>query len=360
MANKAEKTADALLYEGYLLYPYRKSALKNRKRFNFGLLAPGESFHAEVLLSGIAGEVKATFRFLQLLRRKVFDRNGDCRERLEIGGELFESWDETIERNIETTESYSFCFEEIALEETLPDGESKYRREAESIKGRAAIERAAIRQGLSLLRAEIKNESEKEQFISVHAILQVDGGEFISLLEPAAEFEEETGRLRQKGLFPVMIERRIMLASPIIIYDYPEIAPESEGDFYDATEIDELLALRINTMTDSERREAAALDPRAKAILQQAGSADQMELHGRIRASLPGIGQKVRICPNAKADAFDIFLKGKTGKIEAIEEDIEGRRYFAVALEGDEGAGVWREKPIGHRFFFSEEELEAI
>ena len=35
-----EKICNALLYEGYALFPYRKNALKNQKRFNFGVLSP--------------------------------------------------------------------------------------------------------------------------------------------------------------------------------------------------------------------------------------------------------------------------------------------------------------------------------
>ena len=37
-----EKIANAVLYEGYMLYPYRPSAVKNQQRFNFGVLYPRE------------------------------------------------------------------------------------------------------------------------------------------------------------------------------------------------------------------------------------------------------------------------------------------------------------------------------
>ena len=36
----ARRVADAILYEGYLLYPYRGSAGKNQSRFQFGVLMP--------------------------------------------------------------------------------------------------------------------------------------------------------------------------------------------------------------------------------------------------------------------------------------------------------------------------------
>src|ERR1700724_2593300 len=35
-----EDIASAVLYEGYLLYPYRASAIKNRQRWNFGVVYP--------------------------------------------------------------------------------------------------------------------------------------------------------------------------------------------------------------------------------------------------------------------------------------------------------------------------------
>jgi hypothetical protein len=77
-----------------------------------------------------------------------------------------------------------------------------------------------------------------------------------------------------------------MLASPIILYDYPEIAPESAGDLFDGTEIDEILSLRIMTLTDEEKREMWQSDERARLILQRTESmaAEQMmKLHGALR-----------------------------------------------------------------------------
>jgi hydrogenase maturation protease len=53
-----------------------------------------------------------------------------------------------------------------------------------------------------------------------------------------------------------------ILSSPIILYDYPKVAPESPGDLFDATEIDEILTLRILALTDEEKREMAAIDSR--------------------------------------------------------------------------------------------------
>jgi hypothetical protein len=77
-----------------------------------------------------------------------------------------------------------------------------------------------------------------------------------------------------------------VLSSPIILEDYPRVAPESPGDLFDGGEIDQLLILNILALTDEEKVEMAASDPRAREILErtEALTPDQlMALHGTIR-----------------------------------------------------------------------------
>ena len=79
-----------------------------------------------------------------------------------------------------------------------------------------------------------------------------------------------------------------MLSSPIILYDYPAIAPESPGDLFDGTEIDEILTLRVLTMTDQEKEEARSTDARAGRLLDRAEllAPEQFaKLHGVFRAA---------------------------------------------------------------------------
>jgi hypothetical protein len=81
-------------------------------------------------------------------------------------------------------------------------------------------------------------------------------------------------------------DRDAMLASPIILYDYPQVAPESAGDFFDGTEIDEMLALRVLTMTDGEKAEMRQVDDHARQILERTerlSALDLMNLHGTLR-----------------------------------------------------------------------------
>ena len=126
-----------------------------------------------------------------------------------------------------------------------------------------------------------------QSLVSTHVILGVKDGEFVSLLEPPAELQTLASSCQNLGAWPVLVgepgQRDTMLASPIILYDYPQIAPESAGDLFDGTEIDEILSLRIMTLTDEEKREIRESDDRAREILDrtEAMPAEQfMKLHG--------------------------------------------------------------------------------
>ena len=81
-----------------------------------------------------------------------------------------------------------------------------------------------------------------------------------------------------------------MLSSPIILYDYPQIAPESPGDLFDGTEIDEILALRILTLTDDEKHEmrTPTSAPARFSSEPRAMPAEHfMKLHGVLRGLRP-------------------------------------------------------------------------
>jgi hydrogenase maturation protease len=130
--------------------------------------------------------------------------------------------------------------------------------------------------------------------VSTHLVLGAKSGDFVSLLEPPAELQELASQCQNVGAWPVLVgeqgQRDTVLASPIILYDYPQIAPESAGDLFDGTEIDEILSLRIMTLTDAEKREMRESDERTRQILErtEAMPAEQfMKLHGGIRSLRP-------------------------------------------------------------------------
>jgi hypothetical protein len=201
---------------------------------------------------------------------------------------------------------------------------------------------------------------------------------------------------KNAGAWPVLVGDPgvdgTMLAAPIILYDYPKIAAESPGDLFDGTEIDEILTLRVMTLTDEEKRDVASVDTRAREMLQRTeklARGQLMSLHGSMRSAelfppgdvfptwdpmpdrpkLPSIraggvdlhpGDRVRLRPRGGADAFDLVLDGKTAIIAAIEQDYEDRVHLAVTVEDDPGADFGAAGKPGHRFFFKLEEVEPI
>jgi hypothetical protein len=213
---------------------------------------------------------------------------------------------------------------------------------------------------------------------STHAILNISQGQFLSLIDPPPAEAELAKRCQNIGMWPVLVgdagATDAMLASPIILYDYPQIAAESPGNLFDGTEIDEILSLRILTLSDEEKRNAATLDERGAAMLNrtQALARDQlMRLHGTMRqpprlqtvhvgAAELRTGDHVRLRPRGRADAFDIILNGKTATIVAIEQDFENRIHLAVTVDDDPGADIGAAGKIGHRFFFGLDEIEPL
>jgi len=132
--------------------------------------------------------------------------------------------------------------------------------------------------------------------VSAHVRLGVTAGQFVSLLEPPENMSDLAASCQNVGAWPVLVgaagERDTMLASPIILYDYPQIAPESPGDLFDGTEIDEILALRIMTMTDAEKKEMRNGDDRARKILERTETLPMehlLKLHGTLRELRPSI-----------------------------------------------------------------------
>ena len=123
-------------------------------------------------------------------------------------------------------------------------------------------------------------------------------GEFISLIDPPETLQEFALACQNVGTWPVLIgeegQRDTVLSSPIILYDYPQIAPESPGDLFDGAEIDEILSLRIMTMTDEEKQEMRQSDARARKILERTEALPEeqfLKLHGALRRLRAGKGE---------------------------------------------------------------------
>jgi hypothetical protein len=439
-----EAIVKAVLYEGYILYPYRASNVKNRQRWTFGGVYPrqDESFacgvQTECLVRGsLESVIEVHVRFLHLMRREVGEVASPMTEllagqepaytnvaSLKVGEEVYQSWEEAVERDVTAPSlmlkrltgapvkmPFSFAGQRSLKPLHGPDGcvYGLLIHTSADIQGELTIAAAGVAPGVFRLTVRIDNvtplgdtgSSERREahwraFASTHTILGVRGGAFISLLDPPDELKDAAAACNNQGTWPVLAGEEgttdTILSSPIILYDHPQVAPESPGDLFDATEIDEILTLRILAMTDEEKREMAALDPRARALLERTQAltaADMARLHGARRelhlsadseartlstepllACKPelaflhaggrdfAVGDRVCLRPKGGADIFDLVLKGEMAVIEAIERDFDDKIHVAVVLEADPGREFGLDRMPGHRFFFSPDEIE--
>jgi hypothetical protein len=250
-----------------------------------------------------------------------------------------------------------------------------------------------ILNGTPVPKEELENQSTiiMRTFASTHTILQAEGGEWFSLTDPPPAYAEVTAACKNIGTWPVLVgeeakgERDTMLSSPIILYDYPRIAPESPGDLFDGLEIDEILTLRVMAMTDAEKIEMRQVDEQARRILERTENMPSdhlLKMHGAMRALsqsnesffnpmkrlestiVDGVelraGDKVRIWPKKRADIMDMALEGKVATIEALEEDVEKQVHFALVIDDDPGRDMGLLRQSGHRFFYSADEVEPL
>jgi hypothetical protein len=344
-----KRIADAVLYEGYILYPYRASSIKNQQRFNFGVLFPEgctevrsgaerSRMRTECLVEGHAPSIDLCVRFLHLASRQVGrlraaedaeSKGGEAASvpdrqtfehvsSLEVDGRIYDTWQEAVEREV-TISGFQplascgrrmqqrFSFESSHESELLRDRQNAVAgnlvRRQRPLRGFVTAQANALRPGLWQICIDIENVTPLDDngakpradllmhaFASTHTILEARAGEFVSLLDPGDSLEDAAALCRNLGVFPVLVgepeARDAMLSSPIILYDFPQIAPESNFDFFDGTEIDEMLALRVLTLTDDEKRAMQSVDARARRILERTESLPPehwSKLHGAVR-----------------------------------------------------------------------------
>lgn len=334
--------ADAILYEGYLLYPYRRSSPKNRVRWQFGILAPRawaeahgpaaasisgsvESWRQQtecVLRAEPGAVVQVRVRYLQMQHRGVERRDEHgCHtpvDRLETAGAFQLSFDEAVPREADfiaplaelLSREREFTFGAPGGEETeeLPGGEGRLVRRRRPVEARTLLRAERLPGPGSLYRLRVRTENRggstpaetprdealRHALIAAHTFIGGEGLAFLSSLDPPEEAAAHVRECRNLHTFPVLAGEegtdRLVLSSPIILPDHPQVAPESPGDLHDAAEIDEILTLRTLVLTDDEKREARATDPRAALILDRVETMSPevlARLHGAIRSLAP-------------------------------------------------------------------------
>lgn len=426
--DRARAVADAVLYEGYLLYPYRATSDKNRSRWQFGVLGPpgaeqtgiGEnaSLSAQLLVEP-QGEprLSGALRFLQLQHRAVQECSGgryrDVDE-LRAGAQRWLSWDEAVECEIplDALNTVDFTVPAGTDVETVTGG--RLVRERRELRGRLQFrtEPDESEEGLLRLTVEVHNtaapatdraEAIANSLIGAHLLLEISGGRFVSLLEPPDTAAGAAARCRRHRCFPVLAgppgDHHLVLVSPIILYDHPEIAEQSRGDLYDSCEIDEILTLRVMTMTDQEKAQARATDPLAARIIDRCDAMspeEMLDLHGVLRdphagapSPIPEVpdgtdwwdpeadnavrpeldavlvdgtrvarGSRVRLHPSRRADAQDLFYADRTALVTSVHADVDGGTHIGVVLDDDPAADLhdW----YGRYLYFAPDEVEPL
>jgi hypothetical protein len=422
--NAARAVADAVLYEGYLLYPYRASAQKNRSRWQFGVaMSPGysaadpseRSFLQTECVFEHSGQpvVEVVVRFLQVQRRTSAGQP---------------PWDEAVEREVtvEVDAAHLLRGGRVAGFE-LPAGEEHEGtvvRRRERVSGIVSVQAGPLPGpwNAARLRVRVDNHSTRDPaprsrdealptaLVAAHLIIGVAGGQFVSSIDPPEWAKPEVEACGNIGCWPVLAGpgggRQIMLSTPIILYDHPEVAPESPGELYDGTEIDEILSLRTLALSDAEKQEARATDPRAAALIDRVEALDAADfgrMHGTIRSPRgdsgirraavdgpeppafeadvpwwdPGAdasvspdtdaiivagqriarGSMVRLRPGVRrTDAQDMFLTGRRARVEAVLLDVEDTPYLAVTLADDPDEDL--RVAHGRFLYFAPDEIE--
>ncbi|MEU7813441.1 hypothetical protein [Pseudonocardia sp. NPDC049154] len=442
----AAAVADAVLFEGYLLYPYRASAQKNRIRWQWGVLVPqgygadsGETSanRTECVLEtrGPDPVLHLRLRFLHRERRTVTGPGGEPVEAVEVGAARHVSFEEGRPRHVDAVLPLVAGAGDLLVPvhvegdravETLhhPDGgvaghvvrtreplDAEIRVRADEPPGPYPVLRlrVEVHNQASVPPGATREEALDRAVIGTHLLLGLDRAVFLSPTDPPEWAAPVVVECRCEHAWPALAgpEGRsdLLLSAPIILADHATIAPESRIDLFDGTENDELLTLRTMTLTDAEKAEARATDPRAAALLDAVDGLppEYLErLHGAIRSPVPTLhtptgsdgpdvtpperlpwwdpaadaevdpehdtalvggvpvakGSAVLLHPRPGADAQDTFLAGLRATVQAVVHDVDGAVHVAVSVDGDPAA----ELQLAHgRFrYFRPDELEVV
>jgi hypothetical protein len=335
-----EELVESLLYEGYALYPYTPGATKNATPTPFGIVYPPgyaegnpscfDRLRIECRLEG-DGKVSAEVRFLQ------------------AAGERHEA----VERRVELLEPGVCEFEFDHLR-----GRVRLHKEGQLVV--MCVHNTTPFEGGDRAAAL------RSSFVSTHVLVRTSGGRFLSPLDHAAE---------QVNSYPVLatLADDAVLGAAMVLPDHPQIAPESRGNLFDGTEIEEALLLHVHALSDEERREIEHQDPAVREMIRRAAATtpeDLMKLHGRLEmrdpragedeATVDGVtfrrGTRVVMRPDVERDFYDRLLNGRTATVERIYLDPEGGVHLAVSIDDDPGRDLMRD--TGRFHFFRPQEVE--
>ncbi|MGZ5322520.1 MAG: hypothetical protein ACXWF9_07935 [Solirubrobacterales bacterium] len=403
-----EELVSTLLYEGYALYPYTPGATKNATPTPFGIVYPPA--YADVqpaafalarlecaLEAGPEAELRGTVRFLQA----AGERHKGVERRLELGPVTLAE----LARGDGIGEEFTFAGEQ--------EISGRVRMRAELLGPGMARVKLCVHNSTPIAAPEeaSRGDALRHSLLSVHPLLEVSGGRFVSALERAGEAGEAAAGCEPVNTFPVLVDEddRAVLGAAIMLPEHPELAPESLGNLFDNTEIEEALILHVQTLSDAERAEIGEQDPAVREMVERARNAtpdEMLGLHGRLtykepdedadppegdgaergnghREPPPGghrppplgyddvrgetevalegarvrRGDKVVLRPGTEGDVFDKILHGRTATVERIYRGYDDRVYLGVTVDDDPGQDLLRE--TGRYLFFFGDEVEV-
>jgi hypothetical protein len=398
MADRAvDELLDSLLYEGYALYPYTPG-VKNATPTPFGIVYPPGYARAQpaafsqlrmdaVLEGGPEAELTGTVRLLQA----AGEGHKGIERRLELG----------------PVKLADLAREPLGEQFSFSDGTAPG-----ELRGRVAMRAELLGAELARVSLEIGNEGEipggdeagagrgealKWSLLSTHPLLEVSRGRFISPLERDGEAGAAVEACEAVNTFPVLVgeDDAALLGATIVLPEHPELAPESLGNLFDNTEIEEALLLHVQVLSDGEREAIAEQDPAVKKMIDRAAATtpEQMEtLHGRLTFTepaddgaasngsppqpppgldaIPGEtetrvrgaavrrGDKIVLRPGTEGDVYDKILDGRTATVERIYKGYDDRVYLGVTVDGDPGQDLLRD--TGRYLFFFADEVEPV
>ncbi len=396
MDERFEELVRSLLYEGYALYPYTPG-VKNATPTPFGIVYP----------PAYADSQPAAFSMLRL--ETVLRGGPDASVEADVlflqsSGERHEAADREIDLG-------PVALGELARERLRREFSFEL-DEGGALRGRVAMRAEPISPGLTRIRVCVHNETElagdpggtsrgdalRRSLISTHPLVQVSGGSFVSPLEREGPEGEAVAGNRPLNTYPVLVGEgdEAILGAAIVLPDHPELAPESLGNLFDNTEIEEALLLHVHALSEDERDQISGQDPAVREMIDRAASAtgdDIMNLHGRLTFKEPDadesagsnghpptppadideikgetetsangavvrLGDKIVLRPGTDGDVYDKILHGRTATVERIYRGYDDRVYLGVTVDDDPGQDLLRE--TGRYLFFFADEVEPV
>ena len=373
-----ERLLTTLLYEGYALYPYTPGATKNATPTPFGIVYPPvyaaggphtlDRARMQLVLEPAAPDapVAGTVAFLE----PSGERHQGVERRIELGPAPL---DELARTGI----TIPFAFDAV---------QGRARLAATPLEGGLARVAMCVHNTTPVAEGLDRPEALRSSLLSTHLVATAPGSRFASPVAPGPGAARAVAACDHVNIFPVLASAAddAVLGAAIVLPDHPKIAPESHGDLFDATEIEEALLLHVLALSDAERAAIAEQDPAVREMLARAEAAGPEEiarLRGRVTIADPppahrlgpadvagegrivvnGVtyrrGAKVRLRPGFGRAPQDGVWAGRVATIERIYRDYEDGVHLAVTVDDDPGQELMRD--IGRYLYFTPAEVEV-